>query len=412
MPLYNYEAIDTTGKNITGAHQANLVNEVEDWLLTRGLTPIDIRVASARDTETADSGVRKPSFIQRMQGVGYDDIIVLCRQISTMLYAGVALLQALRVVKSQIKNPILRNSVMDIADRIEGGASLSSAVEKYPKIFNRLFLNMIRVGEESGNLDNAFNYLSRLYENEKEVNERIKSVTRYPKILLSAMVLAILFLMNFVVPKFMKIFENSKIILPLPTKILIFMTDLISGNFFIIILFIGILIAGYRIALKNDEFILIKDRLSLRLPLLGDLIAKIHMSRFCRVFTVLTGSGIDIIRTLELSASSLKNRALFLMIEQVRSEVEEGVDFYKAMSRHPQLPDMVVQMIAIGEESGQIERMMDKVADFYETETDYTIKKLSSMIEPILLLGMGIAVGFIALAIFTPMWSMMEVMRG
>ncbi|MCK5436735.1 MAG: type II secretion system F family protein, partial [Desulfobulbaceae bacterium] len=364
MPLYHYEAINTTGKNITGTHQANLVNEVENWLLTRGLTPIDIRVASGRDTEAVDSAAQKPSLMQRIRGVGYDDIILLCRQIATMLYAGVALLQALRVVKSQVKNSILRNSVMDIADRIEGGSSLSSAVEKYPKIFNRLFLNLIRVGEESGNLDNAFNYLSRLYENEKDINERIKAVTRYPKILLSAMVLAILFLMNFVVPKFMKIFADSKITLPLPTKILIFMTDLISGNFFIIIFFIGIVIAGYRIALRNDEFMLAKDRLSLRLPLLGDLIAKIHMSRFCRVFTVLTESGIDIIKTLELSASSLKNRALFLMIEQVRSEVEEGVEFNKAMSRHPQLPDMVVQMIAIGEESGQIERMMDKVADF------------------------------------------------
>ncbi|MCK5543610.1 MAG: type II secretion system F family protein [Desulfobulbaceae bacterium] len=412
MPLYHYEAINTTGKNITGTHQANLVNEVENWLLTRGLTPIDIRVASGRDTEAVDSAAQKPSLMQRIRGVGYDDIILLCRQIATMLYAGVALLKALRIIKSQIKNPILRNSVMDIANRIEAGSSLSSAIEKYPKIFSQLFLNLIRVGEESGNLDNVFKYLAHLYENEKDTNERIKSVTRYPKILLSVMVLAILFLMNFVVPKFMSIFSSSKIALPLSTKLLIFMSNMISENFFIIILVITILIAGYRMALKNDEFELAKDRLSLRLPLLGDLAVKIHMSRFCRVFTALTESGIDIIRTLELASSSLKNKALILMIEQVRSEVEQGVDFHKAMSRHPQLPDMVVQMIAVGEEAGQIEKMMAKVADFYEAETDYTIKHLSSLIEPILLLGMGVAVGFIALAIFTPMWSMMDVMRG
>ncbi|MEA2082989.1 MAG: type II secretion system F family protein [Thermodesulfobacteriota bacterium] len=412
MPLYHYEAINTTGKNITGTHQANLVNEVESWLLTRGLTPIDIRVASGRDTDAVDSAAQKPSLIQRIQGVGHDDIIILCRQITTMLYAGVALLKALRIIKSQIKNPILRNSVMDIANRIEAGSSLSSAIEKYPKIFSQLFLNLIRVGEESGNLDNVFKYLAHLYENEKDTSERIKSVTRYPKILLSVMVLAILFLMNFVVPKFMTIFSSSKIALPLSTKILIFMSNTISENFFIIVLVITILIAGYRMALKNDEFELAKDRLTLRLPLLGDLAVKIHMSRFCRVFTVLTESGIDIIRTLELAASSLKNKALILMIKQVRSEVEEGADFHKAMSRHPQLPDMVVQMIAVGEEAGQIERMMAKVADFYEAETDYTIKHISSLIEPILLLGMGVAVGFIALAIFTPMWSMMEVMRG
>ena len=164
-------------------------------------------------------------------------------------------------------------------------------------------------------------------------------------------------------------------------------------------------------ALKNDDFVLARDKLTLRLPVYGDLTKKIHMSRFCRVFAVLTASGVDIIRTLQLANSSLGNVFLFQTMEEVTGEVEEGVDFFESMARRPLFPTMVVQMIAVGEESGQMETMMEKVADYYEVETNYTIKNLSSFIEPVLLLGMGLMVGFLALAIFAPMWGMMDAMR-
>ena len=415
MPVFRYEAINSAGKTVSGVYKAELAQGVEQWLLEKGLSPVDIQVVGDKKAGLAGmttvAGDTAPSFFQKLQGVTVEDKILFCQQISTMLYAGVALLQTLKIMEKQVKNPVLREMITDITARIESGLSLSEAVAKYPKVFNTLFQNLLRVGEESGNLDNSFNYLSKLFENEKEINEQIKAVTRYPKMLISAMLMAVIFLMSFVVPKFLTMFSKSSAELPFATRLLTGISDFFSSNFVFIAIGIAGAVFAYRMALKNDDFVLARDKLTLRLPVYGDLTKKIHMSRFCRVFAVLTASGVDIIRTLQLANSSLGNVFLFQTMEEVTGEVEEGVDFFESMARRPLFPTMVVQMIAVGEESGQMETMMEKVADYYEVETNYTIKNLSSFIEPVLLLGMGLMVGFLALAIFAPMWGMMDAMR-
>ncbi|MCK5404492.1 MAG: type II secretion system F family protein, partial [Desulfobulbaceae bacterium] len=415
MPVFRYEAINSAGKTVSGVYKAELAQGVEQWLLEKGLSPVDIQVVGDKKAGLAGmttvAGDTSPSFFQKLQGVTVEDKILFCQQISTMLYAGVALLQTLKIMEKQVNNPVLREMITDITARIESGLSLSEAVAKYPKVFNTLFQNLLRVGEESGNLDNSFNYLSKLFENEKEINEQIKAVTRYPKMLISAMLMAVIFLMSFVVPKFLTMFSKSSAELPFATRLLTGISDFFSSNFVFIAIGIAGAVFAYRMALKNDDFVLARDKLTLRLPVYGDLTKKIHMSRFCRVFAVLTASGVDIIRTLQLANSSLGNVFLFQTMEEVTGEVEEGVDFFESMARRPLFPTMVVQMIAVGEESGQMETMMEKVADYYEVETNYTIKNLSSFIEPVLLLGMGLMVGFLALAIFSPMWGMMDAMR-
>ncbi|MCK5228559.1 MAG: type II secretion system F family protein [Desulfobulbaceae bacterium] len=415
MPVFRYEAINSAGKTVSGVYKAELAQGVEQWLLEKGLSPVDIQVVGDKKAGLAGmttvAGDTAPSFFQKLQGVTVEDKILFCQQISTMLYAGVALLQTLKIMEKQVNNPVLREMITDITARIESGLSLSEAVAKYPKVFNTLFQNLLRVGEESGNLDNSFNYLSKLFENEKEINEQIKAVTRYPKMLISAMLMAVIFLMSFVVPKFLTMFSKSSAELPFATRLLTGISDFFSSNFVFIAIGIAGAVFAYRMALKNDDFVLARDKLTLRLPVYGDLTKKIHMSRFCRVFAVLTASGVDIIRTLQLANSSLGNVFLFQTMEEVTGEVEEGVDFFESMARRPLFPTMVVQMIAVGEESGQMETMMEKVADYYEVETNYTIKNLSSFIEPVLLLGMGLMVGFLALAIFSPMWGMMDAMR-
>ena len=415
MPVFRYEAINSAGKTVSGVYKAELAQGVEQWLLEKGLSPVDIQVVGDKKAGLAGmttvAGDTSPSFFQKLQGVTVEDKILFCQQISTMLYAGVALLQTLKIMEKQVNNPVLREMITDITARIESGLSLSEAVAKYPKVFNTLFQNLLRVGEESGNLDNSFNYLSKLFENEKEINEQIKAVTRYPKMLISAMLMAVIFLISFGVPKFLTMFSKSSAELPFATRLLTGISDFFSSNFVFIAIGIAGAVFAYRMALKNDDFVLARDKLTLRLPVYGDLTKKIHMSRFCRVFAVLTASGVDIIRTLQLANSSLGNVFLFQTMEEVTGEVEEGVDFFESMARRPLFPTMVVQMIAVGEESGQMETMMEKVANYYEVETNYTIKNLSSFIEPVLLLGMGLMVGFLALAIFAPMWGMMDAMR-
>jgi type II secretory pathway component PulF len=345
-------------------------------------------------------------------GVTLDDLILFCRQIATMLAAGIPVLQSLRIMAKQITNQKLRTIITDLAVNIESGGNLSDAFAKYPKVFSPLFQNVIRTGEESGSLDRSFSYLAILHENEKDINERIKAATRYPKIVLTAMFSAVFFLMSFVVPKFVQMFSKVGVDLPLPTRILIAVSNIFSHNFISIIIGIITLVILYRVCLNYKEFVYQRDRLVLRIPIVGDLSTKIYMSRFCRVFEILVASGVDIIKTLKLSATALDNLVLYQMLEEVTEEVEEGVDLHTAMSKHNKFPSMVEQMIAVGEESGQLDTMMGKVADYYELETNYTIKNLSAMIEPIMLLFMGVLVGFMALAIFMPMWNMMNVVKG
>lgn len=412
MPLFHYQAVNSNGKITSGTHSAEVLNEVEQWLLQNGMSPISIDISAASGTES-DDFISEVSLTlkERFTRVRLEELILFSRQISTMLSAGVAVLPALEAIAEQVTNQQLSKTLLTIAYEIERGSSLSEAFSAFPKIFNQLFINVIRIGEESGNLDSSFNYLAGLYENEKDVRERIKTATRYPKIVITSIFIAVSFLMTFVMPKFVELFTQAKVQLPLPTRILITISNIFANYFVVLLALLIILIVAYRLALKNYQFRHVRDRLLLRMPIFGDLSIKIYMSRFCRVFEVLTQSGINIVKTLELSASALENVILYNMARQVQKEVEEGVNLNEAMGRHPLFPPMVVQMMAIGEKSGRVDVMMSKVADYYEVETDYTIKNISTLIEPILLFFMGIMVAVIALAIFLPMWSMMEVMR-
>ena len=201
MPVFHYEAIDQSGKVSSGKYTAEIISEVEQWLLKNGRIPINIEIDSTAG-QSREGQPRQLTFIEKLQGVSLEDLILFCRQISTMLSAGVTILKALEIMGLQVKNPVLREIIIDVAASIESGANLSDSFALHPKVFSQLFRNVVLIGEESGNLDNSFEYLAELYENEKEVKEKIKAATRYPKIVIFSIFSAILFLMTFVVPKF------------------------------------------------------------------------------------------------------------------------------------------------------------------------------------------------------------------
>jgi len=406
MLNFSYEAINSEGRIVSGIRQAELAHDVEEWLLQSSLSPIDIKIVQAPEQE----GSRPISFLERLSGVSLEDRILLCRQISTMLGAGVAILKALSIMSKQTTNPVLKNILAQVAEDIEGGQNLSDSFGRF-KEFDILFQNVILIGEETGTLEISFDYLARVFENEKDVNEKIKAATRYPKIVIVSIMGAVLFLMAFVLPKFVDMFSKAGVELPLPTRILMGTSHFVNSYFVLITIGLAGLIFAYKQAMQVEKLVLLRDSFLLRIPILGPLSIKIYMSRFCRVFAVLAKSGVDIIKTLQLGASSLQNQVLVTMLNEVTTEVEKGRDLYQAMSSHPLFPAMVVQMVSIGEESGTLDTMMDKVADYYEVETDYNIKKLSTLIEPILLLFMGLIVSVLALAIYMPMWNMMNVMR-
>ena len=412
MPVFRFKAVDQAGVITSGTHSARFTPEVEEWLLQNHLSPVSIEIAPDQADEASRQPAEKTGWLDTFKKVRLDDLILFCRQTATLVGAGVDLLQCLTVIARQIQQPRLKQILKEISVKIEQGASLSESFSQYPKVFSPLFRNIVRIGEESGNLDRSFNYLAILYENEKSIRERIKMATRYPKIVIGAITCAIFFLMTFVVPKFIVLFKNARVELPIPTRILINISGFFSNHSFLIMLGIIGLILLYRFGLNYPDFVMARDRLHLKMPVLGELSIKIYMSRFCRVFSVLTESGINIIRSLELASAALENLVLVTMLDEVKREVEKGTDLNHAMSKHSLFPQMVIQMVTVGEESGQLDTMMGKVSDYYEVETDYTIRNLSTLIEPMLLLFMGVMVGFIALAIFMPMWDMMNVARG
>jgi len=412
VPLFRYEAINAAGRVVSGSHHAEIMQEVENWLQKNSLSPINIQIISEQQAQAGSSGEAPPTLRERLFGVTLDDKILFTRQLATLLAAGVSVVEAFAILALQVGNPILRDVLLAMNAEVESGASLSEAVSQHPKVFNQLFYNIVKVGEETGSLDRAFAYLSSLYENEKAIKERIKSATRYPKLVVIALTGAVFFLMSFVVPKFAKLFAAAKVELPLATRILMGVSGFFAEHTLGIIAAAILLIIAYRLALSAREFVFFRDRLLLKAPIFGPLSTRIFMARFCRVFSVLNRSGIDIIKTLRLSANALENLVLFAMVEEMTAEVEEGVSLHEAMARHKAIPPMVPQMIAVGEQSGRLDEMMEKVADYYDLESDYIIKNLATLIEPIILLFMGIMVGLLALAIFTPMWEMMNVMRG
>ncbi len=409
MARFRYEAIEQSGKTIKGLHQAEVAMDVERWLVNQRLTPLSIRLVD--DALDEDDGKKIPLLV-RLQGVGLDDLIIFSRQLATLLNAGVDILRSLTILAGQVRNPLLEQTILDIRINVEKGESLSDSLAKYPKIFSIIYRNVIKVGEETGNLDQSFSYMADLLENEKAIKERIKAATRYPKIVVFVLFGAIFFLMTFVVPKFITLFDKANVDLPMATKLLIGISNFFVQYNLLIIIGTACLFFFYRMSLGYYEFVLNRDRLMMKMPIFGPLALKIFMARFTRVFSVLTASGIDIINTLHLSAAALENLVLQNYLKEVTAQVEDGVGLDNAMSAKEIFPDMVVQMVAVGVESGQLDEMMAKVADFYDQETEYTIRNLSTLIEPILLVFMGVIVGFIALAIFTPMWSMMDVMKG
>ena len=407
MARFRFEAIDPAGRMRTGIHNAEVAAQVEEWLAAQGLVPVSIRAAAGES-----AAERGPGLIDRIRGVRLDDLILFTRQTATMIAAGVPILKSLEIMGRQTANPVLKKAIAEIAVAIEGGAALHEAMAAFPAVFNQLFINVVTIGEESGNLDTAFLYLAELLENEKAVREKVKSATRYPKIVVSAIFIAVFVLMSFVVPKFAQMYAAAKVPLPLPTRVLLAVSGFFAAHYRAIAAAALLAVFGTRELLKRPEARIVADRLLLRVPVFGELAIKIYMSRFCRVFALLTKSGIEVIKTLTLSAAALDNLVLQERLRQITAEVREGSDLFTAFSRHEVFPEMVSQMLAIGEESGRVDSMMAKVADYYDMDTDYTIRNLATLIEPFLLLFLGVMVAFIALSIFLPIWNLMSVMRG
>ncbi len=403
MPHYRYKARDKDGALHTGAMEARAKEAVADQLSGQGFIPVLI--------EEETQSLLGPDFFLNLTRVKPQDLIVFSRQLATLVSAGIPFLSSLGTLEKQSENPRLKAAIADIRRSVEGGAPFSDALARHPKIFNKLYVSMIRAGETAGILDIILERLALLAEHEAETRERVKAAVRYPMIVVIAICAAFAFLVSFVIPKFAGIFAQFKTELPLPTRILININYVVQNYWYLLLLGIILAVWGMVWYLRTPGGRWQWDRLKLRLPVFGSLFQKVALSRFARIFGAMQKSGISMMMTLEIAGETLGNVVIARAVQAMSDSLRDGKGLSAPMESSGLFPPLVIQMMSVGEETGQLDTMLNKVSDYYDMDVEYTLRNLSTMIEPILLLFVGGMVLLLALGIFLPMWNLMSLFK-
>lgn len=404
MPRYVYKARDKEGQARTGAIEAEKKEIVADRLSGMGLIPVFIQ-------EEAGSGLRRFDALKNWKRVPARDLIIFNRQVATLLSAGFPFTQILTTMEKQTENVRLKEVIGEIRRDLEGGTTFSEAIAKHPSIFSNLSVSMIRAGEAAGILDEMLNRLALLAEHEVETRERVKTATRYPLIVVTAICLAFIFLVTFVIPKFSAIFARFKTELPLSTRLLIGINQVFHNYWHVAVIILVLLVSAVAWHIRTPRGRRHWDGLKLRLPLFGGLFQKVALSRFARVFSEMQKSGLPMMATLDVAGEVTGNVVIAGVVEEMRKSLSEGKGLLAPMEASGLFPPLIVQMISVGEETGQIDTMLSKVSDYYDTDVEYTLRNLSSMLEPVLLFFVGGMVLLLALGIFQPMWNMLTLFR-
>ena len=402
MAAFTYEAFNAQGLKLRGEIHAPDVSSARDQLRARGLLPQTLREEAAGSAGRGDRFKKvKPKSLQ-----------VFSRQLATMIEAGVSVVAAFTTLEQQTDDKYLREIIAEVRADVETGMVLSRAFAQHPKVFSRLFVAMIEAGESSGTLDSVLDRIATQIEKEAALKRRVKSAMVYPIVVLSFASLVLVFMLMFIVPVFQKVFVDLGGDLPKPTQFLINMSYALRHYWFIIFPAIGGLIYGFLRWKKSERGRPVWDTFKIRIPMrIGDVVQKIALARFSRTLSSLVTAGVDIIRALEITGATAGNWVIEQSVENVRIRVQEGVPISEPLASDPAFPPMVSQMIKIGEETGELDKMLGKVADFYEDEVDTSIASLTSIIEPIMMIGVGVMVGTIVISMYLPMFKMLSLVK-
>ena len=397
----------TGGKKISGIIEAASRDEALLFLYDQGIDVENLRQASAFD-ELSEVINR---FRLKFSKVKLEDLIVFTRQFATLFDAGVPISTILERLGEQTVSFKLKGIVEQIKKDVDGGMSLSEAFAVHKNVFSPLYINMLRVGEESGTLDIVLERLATILETELKTRNRIKTATRYPKIVVTAIVVAFTIIITFVIPKFVSLFQRFNAKLPLPTRILIWINYFAHHYWWLVLMIvIGMVFAFKRYKMTESGKRKI-DELVLKMPIIGNLVHKIYISRMMRILGLLYKSGLAITTALSIVAEVTGNEIAKDAVLTVRSDVESGATISRPIKNSDFFPDIVSDMVAVGEETGRLDDMMFKVADYYDEEIEYAINNLSTAIEPILLVFIAAMVLLLALGVFLPMWDMVKVVH-
>ncbi|HTL39258.1 MAG TPA: type II secretion system F family protein [Methylomirabilota bacterium] len=401
MPNFQYTARTKAGtlqKDVmAGANQRTVV----DALRAQGLIPVSIRIASA--------GLNWKASFDFIHKIKLLDKITFIKNLSVMIKAGLPLSRALKVIAVQTPNPKFAKVVADISRMVEGGTALADSLAKYPDVFSAIFVSMVRVGEVSGNLDQNLTYLAEQMQRDYDLMSKAKGSLTYPIIVMGALVIVGFLMFTFVLPKLTATFTEANVALPLTTRVVIFVVNIFAHYGILVMLgFIG-LIFGFIVWRRSDMGRTVLHKVILYTPVISTIVIKINLARFVRVFASLIRSGMSIVEALEVSSHVVGNIYYQRVIADAGSKVKMGAPLTSAFKKEPKLfSNLVIQMMEVGEESGTTEAVLTEVANFYESEVDQTMKNLSSILEPVMMMVIGVVVGFLALALITPIYSITQ----
>lgn len=407
MAIFEYQGRDNQGRAVSGQLDVASQNAAASELSKQGITPITIAEAVARSKKELSLDIQL--FKKK---VSLDELIIFCRQMSALMRAGIPIIRAMKGLAESTRSEVLRDTLFDVAVRLESGINLASSMQAHPRVFSELFISMIHVGENTGQLDVAFKQLSENLELERDTRKRVKQATRYPTMVVSAIVIAMFVVNIFVIPKFASVFNKFGADLPLPTQVLVATSEFCLNYWWLMLLMLVASIIGFRYWVKTAEGHYRWDKTKLGMPIIGVLFEQITMSRFTRNFAMMLGSGMAITHALAIAAEASGNRFIGRRILEMKMSIERGDSLLRSAHATEVFTPLVLQMISVGEETGSIDSLLNDVADFYDEEADYSLKRLSESIEPILIVAMGGIVLVLALGVFLPIWDLGQAALG
>jgi type IV pilus assembly protein PilC len=400
MPSFAYIARETgTGREIRSSLEAATEQAAIAALLNRNLLVVSIQEKMAKKGRTAGGSVPLA------------DLVMFTRQLATMIDAGLAMVQSLQALADQTQNKAMRDVIKDICSRVEGGDSFSEALQKHPKVFNRLFVAMVGAGEKGGLLAEILARLAVYLENTARLRKKVKSAMMYPTVVTVVAIAITIFLLVKVIPVFGEIYTGFGGKLPGPTQFLINLSDIVKKYFIVIILAMGGGVYGWLAWIKTKKGREFWDKHRIRLPIFGAIAHKICLARFTRTLASLVRSGVPILEVLQIVSQTVGNVIMERAVKTASSDIEKGESISQALSKHPIFPNMIIRMITAGEQTGKIDNMLERIADFLDEEIETTLSGITALIEPILIVFLGVVIGGMVICMFLPIFKMSELIN-
>jgi len=410
MPVYEYTALDTSGKSLNGIIDADSAMAARQRLRGSGIFPVQVQEAASVSAPTgAPSGPVSVSGLFKRVKPG--EVSVMTRQLSILLAAGVPLVAALDALGSQIANQLLKKIVAQIKEAVNEGNSLAFSLSQHPRLFSSIYVNMVRAGEASGALDLVLSRLAEYGEHQHALRGRFQAALAYPVFMFFIGSLVLFFLITFVVPNITQIFSEMHQTLPLPTVILIGVSGFLKSFWWVLVLAALGAFIGAKQLINTSKGHYIWDKIKLKAPVLGSIIQKMALARFARTLGTLLESGVPLLSALDIVRNIVNNILIARDIDNASEEIEAGRSLAIPLGRSPWFPSIAVQMISVGEQSGELEAMLNKIADSYERDIESQVMAMTSMLEPVMILVMGLAVGFIVISILLPIFEMNQMIR-